>query len=150
VSARIDALSRPQVQPARHVSQRPHVHHGRAQLGEVTLGQIGILAEKRVGYYQPEHGVAEKLQPLIGGQATVFIGKRPMRERTFEQRRAKARVKDPQQSIDRRLVAPSLVLGSAFHAVLLPQDRLGVPASSTAHAERQADPPALRQEGVIT
>ena len=125
-----------QMQPARHVGQRPHVDHRRTQLGQVPLGQIGILAEQRVGDDQPEHRVAEELQPLIGRQAAILIGERPVRERTLQQLRAEARVEGAQQGGALRLVASSLVLGSAFHAVLLPQVSLGVPAGRGARAGR--------------
>ena len=63
-----------------------------------------------------------------------------MCERTLQQLRAEARVEGPQQGGALRLVASSLVLGSAFHAVLLPQDFSGG-AESVGTA---------RQDGVIT
>ena len=52
--------------------------------------------------------------------------------------RAEARAEGPQQGGALRLVAASLVLGSAFHAVLLPQDFSG--GTRQPRGPRRADP----------
>jgi hypothetical protein len=40
----------------------------------LALGQVGVVVVERGGDHDAEHGVAEKLQPLVGGQATVLVG----------------------------------------------------------------------------
>ena len=52
---------------AADLGQRPGVDHGRAQLGQLALGQVGVGAVEGVGDDQPQHRVAEELQPLVGG-----------------------------------------------------------------------------------
>ena len=63
-----------------------HVDYCGAKLGELTLGEVRMTSVEGVSDDQAEHRVTEKLQPLIGGQATMLVGKRSVRERTFQQR----------------------------------------------------------------
>ena len=88
VSERIEAFSRPPVDSSPrpeldvlpepdllgHAGQRPRVDHGRAQLGQPALGQVGVSEVERLGDHDPEHRVAEELQALVGGQPTVLVG----------------------------------------------------------------------------
>src|SRR5689334_19554547 len=48
-----------------------------------------MATEQRVGDDQAEHGVAEELQALVGGQATVLVRERPVSECALEQIRAR-------------------------------------------------------------
>ncbi len=41
--------------------------------------------EQGLGHHQAQHGVPEKLQPLVGGHATVLVGVRAVRQRQPKQ-----------------------------------------------------------------
>ena len=69
-----------------HLSESPHVDHRRPQLGELALGQVGVGPVERVSNDEAEHRVAEELEALVVGQATVLVGIRAVREGTDEQR----------------------------------------------------------------
>ncbi len=53
---------------------------GSAQLGQLAFGQIGVLGEKGVGDDEPEHRVAEELEALVVGDATVLVRERTVRQ----------------------------------------------------------------------
>jgi hypothetical protein len=55
------------------VGERPHVHDARAQLGELPLGQVGMVVEQRGRDHHAEYRVAEELEALVGGQAAVLV-----------------------------------------------------------------------------
>ena len=74
-----------ELQPAGDAREGAHVDDGRAQLGQLALGQIRVRAKQGVGHDQPEHGVAQELQPLVRRQAAVLVGVRAMHERTLQQ-----------------------------------------------------------------
>src|SRR5215218_6034442 len=59
---------------AGHLGEHVHVDRGRPQLGQLPLGQVGEGAVDDVGDDQAEHGVAEELEALVGGQAAVLVG----------------------------------------------------------------------------
>src|SRR5512133_3601793 len=67
-------------QLAGHLGQHVHVHRGRPQLGQLALGQVGEGAVDDVGDDQAEHGVAQELEPFVGGQAAVLVGVAAVRE----------------------------------------------------------------------
>src|SRR5215208_4558176 len=67
-------------QLAGHLGEHVHVDRGRPQLGQLALGQVGEGAVDDVGDDQAEHGVAEELEPLVGGQAAVLVGEGAVRE----------------------------------------------------------------------
>ena len=71
---------------AGHVGERAHVDDGGAQLGQLALGQVGVVAVQRVGDDEAEHRVAEELQPLVVGQAAVLVGVGAVRQGTQKQR----------------------------------------------------------------
>ena len=71
--------------PRAIVGQRAHVDHRRAQLGQLALGQVRVVAVERVGHDEPEHRVAEELQPLVVRQAAVLVGVGPVGQGAFEQ-----------------------------------------------------------------
>ena len=73
-----------QAQLPRHFGQGLHLDHGRAQLGQLSLGQAGVAAEQRVGDDQPEDRVAEELQPLVGGRVGVLVGEGAVRQRAVQ------------------------------------------------------------------
>ena len=56
-----------------------------AQLGELAFGQLGVLGEHVVGDDDPEHGVAEELEPLVRHVLGVLGAARPVRERPSDQ-----------------------------------------------------------------
>jgi len=82
---------------SRHPGQGPHLHHGRPQLGQLALGQVGIAAEQGVRDDQAEDRVAQELEPLVGGQPAVLIRVGTVREGALQQRRAQPGVDGPQQ-----------------------------------------------------
>ena len=76
----------PEVEDAGDVGEGAHVDDGRAQLGQLPLGQVGVLAVERLGDDETQHGVAEELEALVVGQAAVLVGVRAVRQGTQEQR----------------------------------------------------------------
>jgi hypothetical protein len=81
--AELDVLA--QADGATDLGQRPGVDHGGAELGQPALGQVGMADVERLGDHDAEHGVAEELQPLVGGQATVLVGVGPVGQGALEQ-----------------------------------------------------------------
>src|SRR3954451_3778728 len=98
----------PEPELAADLRQSAHVDHGGPQLGQLTLRQLGVVAEKRVGDDQAEHGVAEELQPLVGGQPAVLVGVGPVGQRAVEQRGV---------DVDPETLAQHLRVGAARVAV---------------------------------
>ena len=76
----------PEAERAGDVGERAHVDHGGPQLGQLALGEVGVVAVERVGDDEAEHGVAEELQALVVGQAAVLVGVRAVRQGTQKQR----------------------------------------------------------------
>ena len=132
-----------QAQPAGDAGQRAHVHHRGAQLGQLPFGQIGIFAEERVGDDQAEHGVAEELQPLVGGQPAVLVGERAVRQGALEQLRAERHLKGLQQLVGTGSGAPGTAAPSS------PDMPITLPSfprlAGSGHAPDDAG-----QEGLIT
>src|SRR5512139_2348459 len=81
-AAEVDVVAQPQ--GAADVGQRPHVHHGGAQLRELPLAGVGVCVVERRGDDEPEHGVAEELQALVVRQPPGLVGVRPVRQGTPE------------------------------------------------------------------
>src|SRR5699024_6199104 len=52
-----------------------------AHLGQLAFRQIRIVVEQRFGGHEPEHGVAEEFEALIGGDPTGLEGEGTMCER---------------------------------------------------------------------
>ncbi|BCP27428.1 hypothetical protein MINTM025_37840 [Mycobacterium intracellulare] len=67
------------------VGQRLGVDDAGPQLGQVPLAAIGMAVVELVGDGQAQHGVAEKLQPLVGRQPAVFVGVAAVRQRQGQQ-----------------------------------------------------------------
>ena len=67
------------------LGQRTGVDHGGAQLGQPTLGEVGVGGVQRLGHDHAEHGVAEELQALVGRAA-----RRSRRRRTGASAHARA------------------------------------------------------------
>ena len=68
-----------------YTSQRVHVDHAGAQLGELPLGQVRVGAEQVIGNHHTEHRIAEKLQALVRFETTAFVGVGAMREGQHQQ-----------------------------------------------------------------
>src|SRR5690606_14549800 len=73
---------------SRHFRERVHVHHARAQLRQLALGLVRVLVVEPLGDAQAQHRVAEELQALVGGQAAVLVGVRPVCQRQAQQIRS--------------------------------------------------------------
>ena len=74
-----------QADRASDLGQRAGVDDGGAQLGQPALGEVGMGAVERLGDDHAEHGVAEELQPLVGGQPAVLVGVRAVGQGALEQ-----------------------------------------------------------------
>jgi hypothetical protein len=72
-------------EPPRDPGEGGHVHHGSTQLGQLTLGEVGLAAVELVGDDQAEDRVAEELQALVGRQAAVLVREGPVGQREAEQ-----------------------------------------------------------------
>ena len=70
---------------AADLGQRAGVDDGGAQLGQLALGEVRVGAVERLGDDHAEHRVAEELQALVGRQAAVLVGVRPVRQGALEQ-----------------------------------------------------------------
>src|SRR5215211_5174429 len=57
-----------------HIGKRMGVDDARTQLGQISFGAFWMPMVKLFGDGQPEYGVPEELQALVGGQAAVFVG----------------------------------------------------------------------------
>ncbi len=68
-----------------HLRQRRGVDDALAQVGELALGQVAVAAEGEVGDHPAEHGVAEELEPLVGGLPAHLRAPRPVRHRPAQQ-----------------------------------------------------------------
>ena len=122
----------PEVERPGDVGERAHVDDGRAQLGQLPLGEVGVLAVERLGDDETQHGVTEELEALVVGQAAVLVGVRAVRQGTQKQRLVDvladhlAEVGD--QSIDgplrhRRNTPSAQVAHGAAHGVIRPGAR---------------------------
>ena len=68
-------------------------HHGErlgaddrgAELGQLALGQVGVVLEQGVGDDQAEHRVAEELEALVVGDLAVLVRERAVREGVLQQ-----------------------------------------------------------------
>ena len=60
----------------RDLAQRALAHHRRAQLGQVALGQLGIVREQVIRRDKAQYGIAKELQPLVVVQVVpaVLVG----------------------------------------------------------------------------
>ena len=70
----------------REPGQRPAGNHPRAQLGETALGEVREHLEKLLRHDQLEHGIAEKLHPLVVEMRLLrFVGEAGMGQRLRQQ-----------------------------------------------------------------
>lgn len=82
--AELNILAQPQ--PLRHLVQALLAHERRADARQVALGQIRVAVEQIVRRHHAEHGVAQKLQPLVAAEAAaVLVGVGAVVERALEQ-----------------------------------------------------------------
>ena len=64
-----------------HLGQRHGVHDRLADLGERALVEVGVHPVDVIGDDHAEHGVAEELEPLVRGVASVLRAPRSVHER---------------------------------------------------------------------
>ena len=87
---RVLALAQEQVRAEidllRDLREHPRVHDAGADLRELPFGEIGEVLEHVVRHDEPEHGVAEELEPFVRRRSFVLRAPRPVRERTEQQR----------------------------------------------------------------
>src|SRR6478672_2822748 len=55
------------------------------KLGQPALGEVGVGPVERLRHDDAEHRVAQELQALVGRQAAVLVGERPVGEGSLEQ-----------------------------------------------------------------
>ena len=68
-----------------HLGQHAGVHHGRAHLGQHPLGEAGIALVAVPGHDEPQHGIAEELESLVGGRTTLLLAApAPMGQRVLQ------------------------------------------------------------------
>ena len=60
-------------EPRRHLRQDAGVHHGGADLGQLAFGEVGEAVERVAGHDETQHGVAQELEPLVGGRASLLL-----------------------------------------------------------------------------
>jgi hypothetical protein len=82
-AAELDVLTERDL--AADAGQRTCIDDGRAQLGQAALGQLGMAAVERLGDDDTEHGVAEELEALVGGEPAVLVRERAVRQRSLQQ-----------------------------------------------------------------
>src|SRR5690606_21557883 len=72
-----------QAEALAHVAEGAGRDHRGAHAREVALGEVGLPGEQGVPDHEPEHGVAEELEPLVGRAPGLARGR--VRERLLEQ-----------------------------------------------------------------
>ena len=79
------------------------------QLGQFALGAVGVPGEDLGGDHQTEHGVAEELEPLVGGQAAVLVGVAAVGQREGQQivGQVDAERLEQRRAVDRHSRSPS-------------------------------------------
>src|ERR1700728_3657279 len=68
------------------LGQHPGVDDGRAHLGQLPLGEVRVGAVAVLGHDQPEHGVAQELEPLVGRRAVLLAAPAAVAEGLHEER----------------------------------------------------------------
>src|SRR6478672_279504 len=94
-----------EVDGAGHLGEGAGVHDRGPQLREAALGEVRVGAEQRVGDDHAEHRVAEELQALVGRQAAVLVGERPVGQGAVEQLGVQLGVAEPLTQVVVVLVA---------------------------------------------
>ncbi len=69
-----------------HVGQRRGVHHRRPQLGQLTLGKIGVGVVDVRGDRQADNSITKELEPLVRFGVVVLGAVAPVREREGQKR----------------------------------------------------------------
>ena len=73
---------------ARDFRQSDTAHEARASLGQVALGQIGVLGVEHHRHRLSENRVAEELEALVVSDAAVLVRERPVGQRKLKMLRA--------------------------------------------------------------
>ncbi len=72
------------------------------QLGQHPLAQVGVPVEQIVAHHQLEHGISQKLEPLVGFGQSLLVGVGLMQQSQLKQTRvAEAILQDPLQRFER-------------------------------------------------
>jgi len=78
--ARLAAILQERVEHLRGLADHAGAHHR-----QLALGEVGVGAEHVVGDHESEHGVAEELEPLVGGAPRHLGAPRPVGEGSGQQ-----------------------------------------------------------------
>ena len=83
-----------QIQLLRHLVQALLAHQRRPDAGQVPLRQVGMLDEQKFRRHEAQHGVSQKLQPLVAVQpgGAVLVGVGAVAQRLGQQGRIPERV----------------------------------------------------------
>src|SRR6476469_18093 len=82
-AAELDVLA--DADAATDLRQGAGVDDRSTKLGQPALGEVGVGPVERLGHDDAEHRVAQELQALVGRQAAVLVGERPVGEGSLEQ-----------------------------------------------------------------
>jgi hypothetical protein len=69
----------------RDPGERVHVDDTRPQLRELALWEVRVVAVEPLRDDHTQHGVAQELQALVGGQTAVLVRERPVGQRQRQQ-----------------------------------------------------------------
>ena len=86
VLALAEQQMRPEVDLLRDLGEHARVHDAGAHLRQVTFGQLREVLEHVVRHDEPEHRVAEELEPFVRRRPVVLRAPRSVRERAEQQR----------------------------------------------------------------
>src|SRR3984957_13378403 len=60
-------------EPTRHLRQDAGVNHGGTDLGQLAFGEVGEALERVAGHDEAQNGVAQELEALVGGRASLLL-----------------------------------------------------------------------------
>ena len=90
-------------------------------LGQLALGQVGVLPVQTISDHDTEHGVAEELETLVGRQPTVLVSVGTVGQRKDEQLGVQSDAERAQQLGSIHCLAPGWL---SSHGAVLVQPRV--------------------------
>lgn len=84
-----------QTDPIAHLGQHHGIHNRRPQFRQLSLWELGVTVVDVICDSQPQHGVAQELEPFVWLDTVGFGAVAPMCERESEQRRVDKLVSEP-------------------------------------------------------